>query len=1566
MAVLAAKKPATSLASAKGAESGAPKRLTKARPRSAKPLLQAKLTINEPNDRFEQEADSIADRVMHMPEKQTRVPGAASGSAPGDRSRLQRQEEEEEEALQTSPLQRQEEEEEAQTFSLQRQEEEEQLQTSALQRRQGEEEEEAQTASLQRQEEEAQAKSHRRGAPCVTRSFETSLSALRAGGGRPLDAPLRQFMESRFGRGLGDVRVHTGPGPAALAKQANARAFTVGRHLVFGSGEYRPNADQGRHLIAHELTHVLQQRGGLHSVQREVFQPEGGEPTPRADLALLDELRELFQLRTPSAPPSIVSIAVDLLRQGLAGDDATVGVFTLDSLPAAATSRTIESAAYRLELAAQQSTQGIETRWTLTRRDSDQSISSPSQLVPRQGDRPLALLDDATVSLPAASPRTFSPDTIAAELASRPSAGEVDTATQTRQTPAGGSTSATDPPNTVAETRQASPTPAAPARPGATSAEQQPAEDEPALPERAPTSPAEDPQFQATLRQTKRARNAQSDHAPASQKGEQTTQGGYLPVDEQQSKNDRLGHLDQINAADDEHENSRKTDEEARFTPETFKKLFQSHVDRIKRELPKNESGAKRFKRDKPLEKMKEDVRQEVETQNKKVGAGISNQVKVDQPPPSNVTPDTPADIKADPTGEPPASIRRATAAPKPRADWEISMAKESASLDKKMADEDLTEDQLAQSNEPDFVKTLETKKEAQSQAAQAPERYREQEGQTLAAAQGKAAKAGKKGLGGMFDTRQESFSGVFAAQTVTATTDQLAQRVIHQKFEGIYSQTKIDVNKILDDLATDVNDIFTADADAAKRTFESKVESKLDDIYGFTVVDDWLFGEDTEAIEKAFREEKERFLSTMNDTLDRIARIIARQLNAALTRIRKGKTDQQNCFDSLDENQQKLAKGALEMFTARYDMLEESVDEKQKELAESLASTYVSNVKSLRESFDTIKEEVSRGWIGGAIDAIAAVATTVKKLGELLWSILSRIGDVISDILRHPIRFLENLGKGISAGFKAFISQIDEHLLGAFFDWIRGTVAGPAIQMPAKFDPAGIFSLVSQVLSLSFETFKKIAGRVWGKKAVALIEKGEAVGEKGLEIFQLVKMGGVGALWAHIKELLSTQLNEVFDKIKTTVLYETIKKVLAFIATLFTPIGAFIKAVQAIYAGVRFLVDNIDRIVEIVNAFLSSVELAVKGQVGAISAIVVKALKTFLVVAIDFLAKLLRLGKLDDKVRRILKTLRRPIERGMEWLLKKLKPIVRKLMAKFQKKNGGSKKVREENRAKLKDGEIGEVIPFPSAERPHTLGIDPSTGVAMVASKNPGPVANVITAAEKDDRFKAAAKKAKALNTRINKKSKKIIKLLKDKAKLPEAEREDSDVEKELKKLSTQLIILMSTEGVSSDDTATPERFGQARALKAFNGPGGFTAATWKSRFKLEQGQTDKDLQFGRRNKIIELQSGKNVFTSEVSNADVVRLGTQHVLSKGRSSPRFKKKFSLADLTAWLQSSTIQGLPQDPGIFTPGRVQDILNRLIASGGLFVEISGARAKYTLAGVPPVRELPASWSGKNIR
>ncbi len=95
--------------------------------------------------------------------------------------------------------------------------------------------------------------------------------------GRPLDAPTRDFMESRFGHDFGDVRIHD-DGPAAeSAHTVNAHAYTVGQDIAFASGKYDPHSESGKHLLAHELAHTVQQRGLQRSAVDGVSLSSGAE-----------------------------------------------------------------------------------------------------------------------------------------------------------------------------------------------------------------------------------------------------------------------------------------------------------------------------------------------------------------------------------------------------------------------------------------------------------------------------------------------------------------------------------------------------------------------------------------------------------------------------------------------------------------------------------------------------------------------------------------------------------------------------------------------------------------------------------------------------------------------------------------------------------------------------------------------------------------------------------------------------------------------------------------------------------------------------------------------------------------------------------------------------------------------------------------------------------------------------------------------------------------------------------------------------------------------------------------
>ena len=120
------------------------------------------------------------------------------------------------------------------------------------------------------EEEKVRAKAEDGMTPSLSNGFEGRFAALH-GGGQPLPASERAFFEPRFDRDFGSVRLHSGPAADELARSVHARAFTLGSSIVLGSGQYAPGTGDGRRLMAHELTHVVQQGGGTNeTVQRKV------------------------------------------------------------------------------------------------------------------------------------------------------------------------------------------------------------------------------------------------------------------------------------------------------------------------------------------------------------------------------------------------------------------------------------------------------------------------------------------------------------------------------------------------------------------------------------------------------------------------------------------------------------------------------------------------------------------------------------------------------------------------------------------------------------------------------------------------------------------------------------------------------------------------------------------------------------------------------------------------------------------------------------------------------------------------------------------------------------------------------------------------------------------------------------------------------------------------------------------------------------------------------------------------------------------------------------------------
>lgn len=272
------------------------------------PAVQMKMTVNKPGDKFEQEADNMAAKIMRMPTPEQKIQKAEASEqkiqkqehklqkAEAQEEKIQKQPEQKlqkqaapEERLQKAgmpeeKLQKQQAEDkiqkadmpedklqkaEAPEQKIQKAEQsEDKLQKAedAEQRIQKQQDEKIQKAEaperqLQKQEED---KLQRKGdaAPSVGANLQSAINS-KTTGGQTLGSEVRGFMEPRIGADFSNIRVHTDKEAGSISNQLSARAFTYKNHIFFGRDQYQPGTGEGKQLLAHELTHTVQQGAAL-------------------------------------------------------------------------------------------------------------------------------------------------------------------------------------------------------------------------------------------------------------------------------------------------------------------------------------------------------------------------------------------------------------------------------------------------------------------------------------------------------------------------------------------------------------------------------------------------------------------------------------------------------------------------------------------------------------------------------------------------------------------------------------------------------------------------------------------------------------------------------------------------------------------------------------------------------------------------------------------------------------------------------------------------------------------------------------------------------------------------------------------------------------------------------------------------------------------------------------------------------------------------------------------------------------------------------------------------------
>ena len=289
---------------------------------------------------------------------------------------------------------------------------------------------------------------------------------------------------------------------------------------------------------------------------------------------------------------------------------------------------------------------------------------------------------------------------------------------------------------------------------------------------------------------------------------------------------------------------------------------------------------------------------------------------------------------------------------------------------------------------------------------------------------------------------------------------------------------------------------------------------------------------------------------------------------------------------------------------------------------------------------------------------------------GGRVVAILSKAKSTFLTIIKDPIGFLGNLLKALGKGFLQFSSNILKHLLKGLFGWLFGALAGAGLQLPDKFDLKGILSLVLQVLGLTWERIRiKLVKKLDERKVKAL--------EKTFEFVKILVTEGVAGVWKKFLEYVQGLKDKVIDGIRDWVITKIVTIAIQKLVTMSNPVGAVIESILLIYNTVMFFIERLNQILDLVEAIVNSIARIAAGQLAAAANFVEEAMSRTVPVIISFLARLIGLGGISAAIKKIIGKIQGVVDRGVDKLIAWIAKQVKKVLG---TKEGATKKEKQQD----------------------------------------------------------------------------------------------------------------------------------------------------------------------------------------------------------------------------------------------------------------------------------------------
>ncbi|WP_110084952.1 DUF1524 domain-containing protein [Streptomyces sp. NRRL WC-3549] len=778
-------------------------------------------------------------------------------------------------------------------------------------------------------------------------------------------------------------------------------------------------------------------------------------------------------------------------------------------------------------------------------------------------------------------------------------------------------------------------------------------------------APAQAPGFRAVKADVAAKKHRMAAHAPAAAESKASQDAAVAPPDDKEAQG-KTANAEKMNAA----------------KPGAFdKKAFIDAVNQaIAAQAPKNLDEADTFSTSGKADRVKAEVDGKVTDGRESSAKDIDTATKA--PPDTSAAKDKPVTpLTPDQPPGNPGAPSAAAAIPDRQPAAVTDFSEGPAQNDRAMADADVTEEQLAKGNEPEFDEALSAKKTAEADSAKAPAAGRAAENQQLTAAKANAAASGASAMSALTATRASAGKQVDGGKGETKSKDEKKRAEVTAKLQKVYDTTKKDVETTLSGLDKKVDTAFTSGEKAARDAFTADHKRRMkkykDRRYSGLLgkgrwVKDKFAGLPKEA-DDLYQEARKLYVSQMQTVISSVADVIGTELGKAKARIAKGRTDLKAEVDRLPADLKQFGQDAAKDFAGKFDDLEATVNEKSEQLVQDLAQKYTAALNKIDEEIRKL-QEANKGLIDKAKDAIVGALKTINELKNLLLGILAKAAGAVIKIIKDPIGFLGNLVSAVGAGLNLFVTNIADHLKTGLVSWLLGTAVKAGLELPQKFDMKGVIQIIGSLLGL---TWDNIRARVTRKgvpgEAMSAVETSVPVAKN------IAAEGPAGAakeIQAEAGDLKGTILRKLTSYLIPTVVIAGI----TWILSLLNPASAFVRAVKGIIDIVTFIVTQGAQIVDFVNAVLDAVVAIANGGAAGVPKMVEVALAASVPLLIGFLASLLGIGSLANKVKSVFHAVSRPVNRAVDkivdFIAKKGKALWRKLT---DRKRNGKPGVNEE-----------------------------------------------------------------------------------------------------------------------------------------------------------------------------------------------------------------------------------------------------------------------------------------------